>query len=88
MNEQLLQTEKEIQLMEPLILQARELYATEDSVINYVNGKRESLTQEIVKLEGLLNEARKSFKLISDKEAVEINLRMVGAEARRSRNQY
>jgi exonuclease SbcC len=80
LNEQLLQTEKEIQRMEPLILQARELYATEDSVINYVNGKRESLAQEIVKLEGLLNEARKSCKLISDKEAVEINLRMVEAE--------
>ncbi|MGA8105185.1 MAG: SMC family ATPase [Nitrososphaeraceae archaeon] len=80
LNEQLLQTEKEIQRMEPLILQARELYATEDSVINYVNGKRESLAQEIGKLEGLLNEARKSFKLITDKEAIEINLRMVGAE--------
>ncbi|MGC2483694.1 MAG: SMC family ATPase, partial [Nitrososphaeraceae archaeon] len=80
LNEQLLQTEKEIQRMEPLILQARELYATEDSAINYINGKRESLTQEIVKLEGLLNEARKSFKLIPDKEAVEMNLRMVGAE--------
>jgi exonuclease SbcC len=80
LNEQLLQTEKEIQRMEPLILQARELYATEDSVISYVNGKRESLAQEICKLEGLLNEAHKSCKLISDKEAVEINLRMVGAE--------
>ena len=80
LNEQLLQTEKEIQRMEPLILQARELYATEDSAINYINGKRESLAQEIVKLEGLLNEARKSFKLIPDKEAVEMNLRMVGAE--------
>jgi DNA repair protein SbcC/Rad50 len=80
LNEQLLQTEKEIQRMEPLILQARELYTTEDSIINYINGKRESLAQEIVKLEGLLNEARKSCKLILDKEAVEINLRMVGAE--------
>jgi exonuclease SbcC len=80
LNERLLQTEKEIQRMEPLILEARELYATEESVINYINGKRESLAQEIVKLEGLLNEARKSCRLISDKESVEINLRMVGAE--------
>jgi exonuclease SbcC len=80
LKEQLLLTEKEIQRMEPLILQARELQATEDSVINYISGKRASLAKEIVKLEGLLDEARKAVKLILDKESVDINLHMIGSE--------
>jgi DNA repair protein SbcC/Rad50 len=80
LKEQLLLTEKEIQRMEPLILQSRELQATEDSVINYINGKRGSLAQEIVKLEGHLNEARNALKLISDKESVDLNLQMIGSE--------
>jgi len=80
LKERLLLTEKEIQRMEPLILQARELQATEDSVINYINGKRGSLAKEIVKLEGLLDEVRKALKLISDKESVDINLKMIGSE--------
>jgi DNA repair protein SbcC/Rad50 len=80
LKEQLLLTEKEIQRMEPLILQSRELQATEDSVINYINGKRGSLAQEIVKLEGHLNEARNALKLVSDKESVDINLQMIGSE--------
>jgi DNA repair protein SbcC/Rad50 len=80
LKEELLLTEKEIQRMEPLILQSRELQATEDSVINYINGKRGSLAQEIVKLEGHLDEARNALKLISDKESVDINLQMIGSE--------
>jgi exonuclease SbcC len=66
--------------MEPLILQARELHTMEDSIVKYVKGKRESIAQEIVKLEGLINEARKSLKTISDKEEVKINLQMIRAE--------
>jgi len=80
LKEELLLAEKEIQRMEPLILQARELQATEDSVINYINAKRGSLAKEIIKLEVLLDEARKAFKLISDKESVDINLQMIGSE--------
>ncbi|HEY6405455.1 MAG TPA: SMC family ATPase [Nitrososphaeraceae archaeon] len=80
LKEELLLTEKEIQRMEPLILQSRELQATEDSVINYINGRRGSLAQEIVKLEGHLDEARNALKLISDKESVDINLQMIGSE--------
>jgi DNA repair protein SbcC/Rad50 len=80
LKEELHLTEKEIQRMEPLILQSRELQATEDSVINYINGKRGSLAQEIAKLERHLDEARNALKLISDKESVEINLQMIGSE--------
>jgi exonuclease SbcC len=80
LKEELLLTEKEIQRMEPLILQSKELQATEDSVINYINGKRGSLAQEIAKLEGHLDEARNALKLISDKESVDIYLQMIGSE--------
>jgi DNA repair protein SbcC/Rad50 len=80
LKEELLLTEKEIQRMEPLILQSRELQATEDSVINYINGRRGFLAQEISKLEGHLDEARDALKLISDKESVDINLQMIGSE--------
>jgi exonuclease SbcC len=80
LKEQIVQTDDEIQRMEPLILRARELHATEDSLIKYVNGKRESIAQEIMKLERLLNEARESIKMISDKEEVKIRLQMIRAE--------
>jgi exonuclease SbcC len=80
LSEQIIHNENEIQRMEPLILQARELHAMEDSIVKYVKGKRESIAQEIVKLEGLINEARKSLKTISDKEEVKINLQMIRTE--------
>jgi exonuclease SbcC len=80
LKEQIVQTDDEIQRMEPLILRARELHATEDSIIKYVNGKRESIAQEIMKLERLINEARESIKMISDKEEVKIRLQMIRAE--------
>lgn len=79
-SEQIVHTENEIQRMEPLILHARELHAMEDSIVRYVKGKRESIAQETVKLEGLINEVRKSLKMISDKEEVKINLQMIRAE--------
>ena len=79
-SEQIAHTENEIQLMEPLILHARELHAMEDSIVRYVKGKRESIAQETVKLEGLINEARKSLNMISDKEEVKINLQMIRTE--------
>jgi DNA repair protein SbcC/Rad50 len=80
LKEQIVQTEDEIQRMEPLILRARELHATEDSIIKYVNGMRESIAQEIMKLERLINEARESIEMISDKEEVKIRLQMIRAE--------
>jgi DNA repair protein SbcC/Rad50 len=79
-NEQIVQTENEIQLMEPLILQSRELRSTEDALLKYVNGKRASMSQEAKKLEGLVIESRESFKAISEKEEVEISLQMIRSE--------
>lgn len=79
-NVQIVQTENEIQRMEPLILQSRELRSTEDTLLKYVNGKRASMAQEVKKLEALVNETRESFKAISEKEEIEINLQMIRSE--------
>src|ERR687889_207452 len=79
-NVQIAQTENEIQRMEPLILQSRELRSTEDTLLKYVNGKRASMAQEVKKLEALVNETRESFKAISEKEEIEINLQMIRSE--------
>ena len=85
-NLQIVQTENEIQRMEPLILQSRELRSTEDTLLKYVNGKRASMAQEVKKLEALVNETRESFKAISEKEEIEINLQMIRSELEEMEN--
>ncbi len=72
--------------MEPLILQSRELRSTEDTLLKYVNGKRASMAQEVKKLEALVNETRESFKAISEKEEIEINLQMIRSELEEMEN--
>ena len=66
--------------MEPLILQGRELQATEDSLIRYLNGRRACIGQEVRRLEWLIKEAHESYQTISEKEEVIINLHMIRAE--------
>jgi DNA repair protein SbcC/Rad50 len=85
-NAQIVQTEDEILRMEPLILQSRELRSTEDTLLKYVNGKRASMAQEVKKLEALANETRESFKAISEKEEIEINLQMIRSELEEMEN--
>ena len=85
-NVQIVQTENEIQRMEPLILQSRELRSTEDTLLKYVNGKRASMVQEVKKLEALVNETRESFKAISEKEEIEMNLQMIRSELEEMEN--
>ena len=85
-NVQIVQTENEIQRMEPLILQSRELRSTEDTLLKYVNGKRASMAQEVKKLEALVNETRESFKAISEKEEIKINLQMIRSELEEMEN--
>jgi exonuclease SbcC len=79
-NELIVQTENEIQRMEPIILQSRELRSMEDSLVKYVIGKRTSMAQEVKRLEGLVKEAHESLEAISIKEEVEINLQMIRSE--------
>ena len=80
LNNLLRDTESEIERMEPLILQGRELQATEDSLIRYLNGRRACIGQEIRRLEWLIKEAHESYQIISGKEEVIINLHMIRTE--------
>jgi DNA repair protein SbcC/Rad50 len=80
LNNLLRDTESEIERMEPLILQGRELQATEDSLIRYLNGRRACIGQEVRRLEWLIKEAHESYQIISEKEEVIINLHMIRTE--------
>jgi DNA repair protein SbcC/Rad50 len=80
LNNLLRDTESEIERMEPLILQGRELQATEDSLIRYLNGRRACIGQEIRRLEWLIKETHESYQIISEKEEVIINLHMIRTE--------
>ena len=80
LKEQIFHTDNDIQRMEPLILQSRELHSTEDALVKYVTSKRISMAQDIERLEGLVSETHESRKAISEKEEVEINLQMIKSE--------
>lgn len=86
LKEQIFHTENEIQRMEPLILQSRELHSTEDALVKYVTSKRISMAQEVERLDGLVSETRESRKAISEKEEVEINLQMIKSEIEEMEN--
>jgi exonuclease SbcC len=79
-NTKLLSLEREIERIEPLILQTRELYTIEHALIKYVNEKRDCISSDIVKLERITKESRKSMQIVSEKEEIKINLQMVKAE--------
>src|SRR5918992_1308230 len=86
LKEQIFHTDNEIQRMEPLILQSRELHSTEDALVKYVTSKRISMAQEVERLVGLVSETHESRKAISEKEEVEINLRMIKSEIEEMEN--
>jgi DNA repair protein SbcC/Rad50 len=79
-NMKLLSLEREIERIEPLILQTRELYTVEHALIKYVNEKRDCISSDIIKLERITKESRKSMQIVSEKEEIKINLQMVKAE--------
>ena len=86
LKEQIFHTDNEIQRMEPLILQSRELHSTEDALVKYVTSKRISMAQEVERLVGLVSETHESRKAISEKEEVEINLQMIKSEIEETEN--
>ena len=79
-NTKLLALEREIERIEPLILRTRELNAIENALIKYVNEKRDCISSDIVKLERITKESRKSIQIVSEREEIKINLQMVKAE--------
>jgi DNA repair protein SbcC/Rad50 len=72
--------EKEIELIEPLILKARELQTMENSLIKYLNEKKDCLSEDIIKLDRIVKEAQNSIQIVSEKEEIKINLQMVRSE--------
>src|SRR5215211_3838008 len=76
----LLSLEKEIERIEPLILKARELQTMENSLIKYLNEKKDCLSEDIIKLDRIVKEAQNSILIVSEKEEIKINLQMVRSE--------
>jgi DNA repair protein SbcC/Rad50 len=72
--------EKEIERIEPLILKARELQTMENSLIKYLNEKKDCLSEDIIKLDRIVKEAQKSIQIVSEREEIKINLQMVRSE--------
>ena len=72
--------EKEIERIEPLILKARELKTMEKSLIEYLNEKKDCLSEDIIKLDRIVKEAQNSIQIVSEKEEIKINLQMVRSE--------
>ena len=72
--------EKEIERIEPLILKARELQTMENSLIKYLNDKKDCLSEDIIKLNRIVKEAQNSMQIVSEKEEIKINLQMVRSE--------
>ena len=71
---------KEIERIEPLILKARELQTMENSLIEYLNEKKDCLSEDIIKLDRIVKEAQNSIQIVSEKEEIKINLQMVRSE--------
>ncbi|HEX2068004.1 MAG TPA: AAA family ATPase, partial [Nitrososphaeraceae archaeon] len=72
--------EKEIERIEPLILKARELQTMQNSLIEYLNEKKDCLSEDIIKLDRIVKEAQNSIQIVSEKEEIKINLQMVRSE--------
>jgi DNA repair protein SbcC/Rad50 len=79
-NTKLFTLEREIERIEPLILRTRELNAIENALIKYVNEKRDCISSDIIKLDRITKESRKSIQIVSEREEIKINLQMVKAE--------
>jgi DNA repair protein SbcC/Rad50 len=79
-NTKLFTLEREIERIEPLILRTKELNAIENALIKYVNEKRDCISSDIIKLDRITKESRKSIQIVSEREEIKINLQMVKAE--------
>jgi exonuclease SbcC len=74
------QLEKEIEMLEPMSLQAKDLQNRERQLIRYVNEKRSQIDSEISRIEKVVRESRGSLQILKDKDEIEMRLRMVKAE--------
>jgi exonuclease SbcC len=76
----LLLLEKEIESLEPMNQQAKELQNKERQLVRYLNEKRNQVENEAFRLDKIVKEAKTSLELLKDKDEFEIRLQMVKAE--------
>lgn len=74
------QVEQEIDRMEPIILQIRELQTREELLVRHVNEKRTLVSNEVSKLERVIREATISLEVVKRKDEVDMRLQMARSE--------
>ena len=74
------QIEQEIETMEPLLLQVRELQTREEFIVRHVNERRSLISTEVSKLERIVREAASSMQLLKRKDEVDMRLQMARSE--------
>src|SRR5690606_34032348 len=74
------QTEREIERMEPMTLQVRELQTREELLVRHVNEKRNHISSEVSRLERIIREAASALELLKNKDEVNIRLQMTKSE--------
>ncbi len=74
------QVEQEIERMEPLILQVRELQTREELLVRHVNERRSLVGSEVSRLERIIKEAAGSLEVLKGKGEVDMRLQMSRSE--------
>ncbi len=74
------QIEQEIETMEPILLQVRELQTREEFIVRHVNERRSLISTEVSKLERIVREAASSMQLLTRKDEVDMRLQMARSE--------
>ena len=74
------QIEQEIETMEPILLQVRELQTREEFIVRHVNERRSLISTEVSKLERIVREAASSMQLLKRKDEVDMRLQMTRSE--------
>ena len=72
--------ENQIEVMEPLLLQVRELQTREEFLVRRVNEKRSLISSELSKLEHIVREAASSLQMLTEKNEVDMQLKMTISE--------
>ena len=74
------QIEQEIETMEPILLQVRELQTREEFIVRHVNERRSLISTEVSKLDRIVREAASSMQLLKRKDEVDMRLQMARSE--------
>jgi len=72
--------EHQIEAMEPLLLQVRELQTREEFLVRRVNERRSLISSELSRLEHIVREAASSLQMLAEKDEVDMQLKMTMSE--------